>query len=996
MAKIGFAVGMVLLLSLASSLSLPVPASASQDVVKWSRVNIPTEGKAGDWVLASGSDIKHPALAIDGTLYAYGEGLTYTLYKSTDGGSSWSYCDRVSDTIVGIAPSPVDSDVVYYSTSSGVYKSTDAGNNFIMLAANPGGAGSNNIEITSIALAHQDNRHIIAVGTRDSDPSQYGGVYILDEGTPFSGWKDTSVGNYDVYAVAFSPNFASDRQLLAVVTDETDTVVTFMDSFGWVNTTGDAKLNKDNSAIPAAVAVQNRAAIAFPSDYDPSTNGILFVAIDAGAGSGDVYMINGVEPPGNSVAIDLNIGSGYGLNNVDATSLAVTGNALSAKILAGAAQSSQVYRSSDRGSSWTRSQKPPTGQSETYILMAPDFTASGLAYAATTGNGSAFSYTTDGGSSWNQPGLIDTDISNIVDLTFSPNYSQDDTLFMLTQGSEESLWRSQDEGKNWERILTRTLAGADSLTLVEHSPQPGSQVLFLAGGSAGQAAIWRSSDNGQTFALPQPTSDPISGTDFHVDTWVITNDDILFIGSFDGLNALVYRSSNSGLTYSIGAMAGNQPPKSMALSPGYEQDKTVMLGNANGWVYWSSDNGTSFEPLPPDATSPPLTGSVTAAFDPKFNRNRTVYASSSNPDEGIFRFVIGSSTSWASIDSTLPGSSILSGFEVSTEGVLYASNLKAEKGIERSLNPTYSLGPTFETVTRGLESGATLSGLWLVANQLWSIDSTNIKLMTFVDSLTRPVILSSPADESSGVGTVTNDTINDANLDWETLEGATSYRWQLDSDTDFSSVPAGFEGTTRASQAKLPALMPATTYYWRTRVTEPILSPWSAKWAFTTSLGTEVITLELLYPEAGAGEMPVKPLFQWSAIAGAEAYELMVSADPRFSNPVILKTGDYALSDTAWQSNINLNYDTTYYWKIRALGSGTNSTWSAAGAFTTTSPPVPSSSPTLVPSPPPPPLTPPAQETTPEWVKYLIGALLLVIILLVVILLTVILVIRRG
>ncbi len=80
--------GLILLLSL-TFLTLTNTAAASPDEAKWSRVNIPTEGKAGNWVLADGSDIQHLTMASDGTLYAYGKGLTYTLYKSTNSGYSW-------------------------------------------------------------------------------------------------------------------------------------------------------------------------------------------------------------------------------------------------------------------------------------------------------------------------------------------------------------------------------------------------------------------------------------------------------------------------------------------------------------------------------------------------------------------------------------------------------------------------------------------------------------------------------------------------------------------------------------------------------------------------------------------------------------------------------------------------------------------------------------------------------------------------------------------
>ena len=50
--------------------SFTTPAAASTDSLKWSRVNVPADGKTGDWGLAWGSDIEHPTVASDGTLYA--------------------------------------------------------------------------------------------------------------------------------------------------------------------------------------------------------------------------------------------------------------------------------------------------------------------------------------------------------------------------------------------------------------------------------------------------------------------------------------------------------------------------------------------------------------------------------------------------------------------------------------------------------------------------------------------------------------------------------------------------------------------------------------------------------------------------------------------------------------------------------------------------------------------------------------------------------------
>lgn len=905
------ALGLIWLVSLLFTPVSPAAATPNNEV-RWSTVDIPTEGKAGNWVLADGSDIQHLTMAIDGTVYAYGKGLTYTLFKSTDDGYSWSHTGQVKDVIVDIATAPDDASIIYYATPSNIYKSTDAGNSFVPLPPNPGGAGSNNIEITSIDVAQWQNSYIIAAGTRDTDSSEYGGVYIVDESEFFSNWSDTNLVGYDVCAVAFSPNFATDQQLVAVVTNETDTIVTTMiGSPGWGKIVGDATI--------AGVAPTS-AAITFPDDYEATSEDyVQFISVDTGSDNGDVYMIIGLEVPDSSVATDLNIGSVYGLSNVDVTTLAVSGNADTANLLAGAASSAQVYFSTDGGKNWTRSTKEPTGQAKTFVVMAPDFNSRGRAYAATSGTESAFSSTADGGVTWNQYSLIDTKISDILDVTPSPNYSQDNTLFMLTWGGKHSLWRSLNDGARWERVYSSALANVDLIKRAELSPQygNGSQVVFITGKSGGNPAIWRSVDNGQSFSSPRVARDPTTGTTFSINTWAVVDDETLFVGSYDGSNGLVYHTTNSGQSYSAGAVAGSESLYSTVLSPNYDQDETMLVGNTNGWVYWSNDNGISFEPLPPNATSPPLTGSISVAFDPQFSSNDTVYAASDTADKGTYRFIIGKSTEWESIDSTLPSGGMIGQLRLSANGTLYATNFKADGGMERCLNPTYPLGPTFETVTYGLDDDATLTGLWLYDHRLWSIDTTNTSLMTYSDSLALPVSLTSPPDGASGVGTIVNHTVSNVSLDWEASKGATRYQWQLDYDTSFSNPDEGFEGNTKVVSARLPTFELATTYYWRVRATEPVLSPWSAKWSFTTSLDSEVVAPELVSPEDSASGVGLKPTFQWSAVAGAESYELLVSTDVSFASPIVVKIGDYALPTTTWQCDIDLDYDTTYYWFVR-------------------------------------------------------------------------------
>jgi len=162
-------------------------------------------------------------------------------------------------------------------------------------------------------------------------------------------------------------------------------------------------------------------------------------------------------------------------------------------------------------------------------------------------------------------------------------------------------------------------------------------------------------------------------------------------------------------------------------------------------------------------------------------------------------------------------------------------------------------------------------------------------------------------------------------------------------------------------------------------------------------------------------------VFQWSAVAGADSYEILVSEDVSFSIPVIQRVGNNALPSTAWQSDTYLDYNTTYYWKIRGKSSNSYSAWSTVGAFTIESisahnpPTTPETSaptatdpetpiieippieipPLEIPAIEIPPLEIPApQFTVPDWAIYLGIALLATIVLLLVTLL--VLVIKIG
>lgn len=1022
MAKRRLAVALVLF-SLLSPV-FPAGTVAATEGARWSSVNVPTEGRPGNWVLAAGSDVLRLAQAVDGSLYAAVSGVGYTLFKSINGGYAWSYVGNVRDNIVDIATSPRDANWLYYATASTVYRSSDAGKTFVALPGNPGGAGAGNIEITSIAVSWQ-NAHVVVVGTRDNDSGQFGGVYTISEDRLFSGWTDAGLVGYDVCAVSYAPGYAGDRQVIAVATNETDTyVLTRYGSAGWGATLSNARLSRDNSFSIVATSAQ----VSFPNDYSAdAANSVVYVGVAAG-GNGDVYQVS--LSSGISSAADLSVGSGYGLRNVDVAGIAVVSHGNSAKLLAGANASSQTYSSADGGRTWTRSEKEPTGGSRTRILVTGK-----ASYAATSGPESGVSASTDNGLTWNQVGLIDTTMAAMVDFAPSPAYSQDETMFLLTFGGKHSLWRATAPD-TWERVFSSALRDVDSMAGVKLSPtyRKGAATLFVVGSSGGNSAIWQSTDNGQKFNR-RFALDPSGGGPMTIDAWAVAGDSTLIISSYDGANSKLYRSDNAGFIFAPGVVVGTQPVNALSLSPEFARDGIVLAGGASGGVYRSTDNGSAFESIPPFATTPPLAGLMSVAFDPRFASNRTVYAASATAGRGIHRFVLGKSAAWESIDSTMPTGATFSQLLVSADGVLFAANSKSGTGMERALDPTYTLGPVFETVKRDLNSNATLAGLWQSGNRVWAIDTTVAQLLSFADTLTSPPAATYPAEASSGLGSLSNHTIRNVRLDWQTVPEATSYQWQLSYNQGFNALPTGFEGTTDGSSANLPTLEPGTTYYWRVRASAPVLSPWSAKRSFTTALDTEVVPLKLLSPQPGAAQVPTTPLFQWSPIAGADGYEFVLSAEPAFSSPSINMTGDKAVPTTAWQCDRALKGEATFYWKVRAVSRNMASAWSPVSSFTTDVPTLPTRTPAPIRSQPPQPEfatprpspipqstlqpfiptpTPPAPSVTQQpapqpttaapqlpvmtifnWMAYFIGGLLVAIMLLLVILLVMVVRMRR-
>lgn len=673
----------IVVLSLVGFTQVPDHVFAAD--VRWSSVSLPADGVSGRWVLAAGADTRFLTVAIDGTLYCYATPTATTdrLFKSTDGGLSWASVGGVKDTIIAIAAAPFDAGTVYYATTSCIYRSRDAGASFMALPPNPGGAGTNNIKISSLDVVRPGTGNIVAVATQDADVGQYGGVYVFDESTFTGIWEDTSIGSYDVLHVAFSPSYASDRTLLAVAAGGSDAVVrTKIGNGNWSQTIADARL-------PGVVPVA--ATIAFPSDYQPQ--GSFYVSLDTGVNQSDVCRVVPQSVPGFSSMTRLAIGAGEGSTGIDITSVVCTGEAGSTNIIAGGARQARTYVSSDAGMHWMPSQKSPGGQTEVH-LAAVGASSPQMVYAVTCGTESGFSISADNGTTWNQTALIDTRISRLVDFAATPEPNQAATLFLITHNTDSakrSVWRSQDNGAHWQRVFSAGLPGVDDLSAVGGSADG---ALFLAGMANGSPAMWLSLDRGQTFNLRLAPCRVVG--------WAFFNRNTFFVDGYDGVTGLVYRTDNGGLLYTEPTKVGSVSIASIALSPGYGQDRTLAVGNMTGEVFVSTDGGATFTQLGQKLPVSAGVGAVSVALDCDFSRNGNIYAAvdtgtTTTSKERVFRFSIGRSTTWQSIAADIPQDAIMKQICLTESCILYAVNSQAvlaaggKGGITRCINPALAV-----------------------------------------------------------------------------------------------------------------------------------------------------------------------------------------------------------------------------------------------------------------------------------------------------------------
>ncbi|MFH0991063.1 MAG: FG-GAP-like repeat-containing protein [bacterium] len=194
---------------------------------------------------------------------------------------------------------------------------------------------------------------------------------------------------------------------------------------------------------------------------------------------------------------------------------------------------------------------------------------------------------------------------------------------------------------------------------------------------------------------------------------------------------------------------------------------------------------------------------------------------------------------------------------------------------------------------------------------------------TTVAGLPSAPTLAAPADNATGLA------INPT-LSWNSVIGATSYRLQISTLSNFSSLVLNQSGITGLS-FQATGLSNSTTYYWRVSATNT-----GGEGSFSsTSSFTTIMSLPsaptLSSPANNATNQASSVLLGWSSISGGTFYHLQVSTNQTFSS---LSIEDSLLTTNSKQLS-NLATNSTYYWRVRAKNAAGYGSWSSVYSFST-------------------------------------------------------------
>lgn len=460
----------------------------------------------------------------------------------------------------------------------------------------------------------------------------------------------------------------------------------------------------------------------------------------------------------------------------------------------------------------------------------------------------------DVGNVWNQPSLIDTQISRLSDvavLETPEEMAEDYNILYLASCSTshfDSLWRSTSDplGRMWERILCINTANNDLILRVRQTPyEETTRSRAVTFADRGSDVVGYSKNEGQVWHVrPLET----------VSDLALAGDDVLFVLSDTVVCRYKWEANNWRKTHEVETYLDSGHTIAVPL-----RNPDNEIGGTADWVVVGEGGpptGSSrvayadfstipvrFEPSVERRVQTPVLGDVHVIADDRFERNRIIYAGVCDTVSGasgkIYRWVIGQSTVW---DELEPPNEAFYGLAQRND-VLYGAwdspgpprppePANNPPGVDRTLYARASVPPPTEwdDLTVGLPVPG--EGNYPVAftrepsslkvssneyNNLWAIDDRPYDWMnrigclwTYTDTAAKvgPWTAAPPSGELIPVDPVSG-RAREVNFRWRQLSYASVYELQIAKDRDFTILVLLSDNITPVDQLSPACFFPS-------------------------------------------------------------------------------------------------------------------------------------------------------------------------------------------
>lgn len=579
------------------------------------------------------------------------------LFKSIDGGRSWTLSTTTIETdtqITGVddiafSPDFGTDQTVFAATSSGLFTSTDAGATWSHVEE-LGRYLLYGMRAVAVAPDYSSSGHVMASDGNSLHISENRGI----------SWTTHSELD-SVNSLAYSPDFARDQTVFVG---------------------GGAIWRTSNGGITWTTALsQGISALAISPEFTAdntliagSLNGTVYLSSNAGA----TWISRTVSPMASTVNA-LAVSSTY-----ISRSLHISGTAVFAGCVGG------LYRSTDGGRSWAPMTSYP-GPSVQALMLSPDWPEDPTMLVGTP---AGVYRTEDGGATWSRSGFKQLSLSvlegtqrgerllagssyqglfqsedvrnddggtqwepaglyekTFIDVAEVPDYPSDPTLFAsVGAGAGLSLYRSDDGGNEWTHLRSADHPGGH-WALSPTYAQDGT--VFVTGGSSN--AVLRSTDRGETW---ERVGEWPTGT-YGAARFVLLSPNYPTDTTLWAAGGGFWRRAHGTTTWSSMTLpAPNIEISDIAISPNFRQDGTFLAAGSNREdgsyvrhyaIFRSEDAGETW-------TRATLAFSDTTplkavAFSPRFEKDRTAYASS---EKQLFRSLDGGKN-WVAVGAPPDG-----------------------------------------------------------------------------------------------------------------------------------------------------------------------------------------------------------------------------------------------------------------------------------------------------------------------------------------------------